>query len=233
MVKSNILDRLLSNGVFAVIRMTDTKKIKKVVEAISLGGVKNIEITMTVPNAVNAISELVKSSENDIIIGAGTVIDIKLVPAVIEAGVKFVVSPIWDINIFKECRRRDVVCVPGCYSPTEIFQAWNAGADVIKVFPATSLGPQFFKDLSGPFPNIRLMPTGGVTIANVHEWVKAGAVAIGIGSGLLDKKAIDEERYEVLTERATRLVENFQNARDKKTIHETVDNKKEALLNEQ
>jgi 2-dehydro-3-deoxyphosphogluconate aldolase / (4S)-4-hydroxy-2-oxoglutarate aldolase len=216
MVKSNILDRLLSNGVFAVIRMTDTKKIKKVVEAISLGGVKNIEITMTVPNAVNAISELVRSSENDIIIGAGTVMDTKLVPAIIEAGAKFVVSPIWDINIFKECRGRDVVCVPGCYSPTEIFQAWNAGADVIKVFPATSLSPQFFKDLSGPFPNIRLMPTGGVTIANVHEWVKAGAVAIGIGSDLLDKKAIDEERYEVLTERATRLVENFQNARDKK-----------------
>jgi 2-dehydro-3-deoxyphosphogluconate aldolase / (4S)-4-hydroxy-2-oxoglutarate aldolase len=216
MVKSNILDRLLSNGVFAVIRTTDTKKIKKVVEAISNGGVKNIEITMTVPNAVNAITELVRSSGNDIIIGAGTVIDSKLVSAVIDAGAKFVVSPIWDINIFKECRSRDVVCVPGCYSPTEIFQAWHAGADVIKVFPATSLGPQFFKDLSGPFPNIRLMPTGGVTIANVHEWVKAGAVAIGIGSDLLDKKAIDEERYEVLTERATRLVENFQNARDKK-----------------
>jgi 2-dehydro-3-deoxyphosphogluconate aldolase/(4S)-4-hydroxy-2-oxoglutarate aldolase len=174
---------------------------------------------MTVPNAVNAISELVRSSGNDIIIGAGTVIDTKLVPAIIDAGSKFIVSPIWDINIFKECRSRDVVYVPGCFSPTEIFQAWNAGADVIKVFPATSLGPQFFKDLSGPFPNIRLMPTGGVTIANVHEWVKAGAIAIGIGSDLLDKKAIDDERYEVLTERATRLVENFKNARDKKTIH--------------
>jgi 2-dehydro-3-deoxyphosphogluconate aldolase/(4S)-4-hydroxy-2-oxoglutarate aldolase len=219
MVKSNILDRLLSNGVFAVIRMTDTKKLKKVVEAISIGGVKNIEITMTVPNAVNAISELVRSSGNDIIIGAGTVIDTKLVQAVIDAGAKFVVSPIWDINIFNECRRRDVVYVPGCFSPTEIFQAWNAGADVIKVFPATSLGPQFFKDLSGPFPNIRLMPTGGVTIDNVPEWLKAGAVAIGIGSDLLDKKAIDDERYEVLTERATRLVENFKNALDKKTIH--------------
>ena len=219
MVKSNILDRLLSNGVFAVIRMTDTKKLKKVVEAISIGGVKNIEITMTVTNAVNAISELVRSSGNDIIIGAGTVIDTKLVPAVIDAGAKFVVSPIWDINIFKECRRRDVVYVPGCFSPTEIFQAWNAGADVIKVFPATSLGPQFFKDLSGPFPNIRLMPTGGVTIDNVPEWLKAGAVAIGIGSDLLDKKAIDDERYEVLTERATSLVENFKNALDKKTIH--------------
>jgi 2-dehydro-3-deoxyphosphogluconate aldolase/(4S)-4-hydroxy-2-oxoglutarate aldolase len=112
-----------------------------------------------------------------------------------------------------------VVYVPGCFSPTEIFQAWNAGADVIKVFPATSLGPQFFKDLSGPFPNIRLMPTGGVTIDNVPEWLKAGAVAIGIGSDLLDKKAIDDERYEVLTERATRLVENFKNALVKKTIH--------------
>jgi len=215
MIKSELLSSLISNGVFAVIRMADTKKLKKVVEAISIGGVKNIEITMTIPNAVNAISELVRSSGNYIIIGAGTVIDTKLVSAVIDAGAQFVVSPIWDINIFNECKSRNVVCIPGCFTPTEIFNAWTNGADFIKVFPASSLGPQFFRDIKGPFPDIRLMPTGGVTIDNVSQWVKSGAVAIGIGSDLLDKKAIAEERYEVLTEKATRLVENFNNARYK------------------
>jgi 2-dehydro-3-deoxyphosphogluconate aldolase/(4S)-4-hydroxy-2-oxoglutarate aldolase len=103
--------------------------------------------------------------------------------------------------------------MPGCFSPTEIHTAWRAGADIVKVFPATSLGPKYFKDIRGPFPDIRLMPTGGVTIDNVGEWIAAGAVAVGIGSDLLDKKAIEEERYEVLTERAQRMVQNFLKAK--------------------
>ncbi|MEK6755148.1 MAG: bifunctional 4-hydroxy-2-oxoglutarate aldolase/2-dehydro-3-deoxy-phosphogluconate aldolase, partial [Bacteroidota bacterium] len=111
---------------------------------------------------------------------------------------------------------RDTVVIPGCFSPTEIYDAWTSGADIVKVFPATSLGPKYFKDVRGPFPDIRLMPTGGVTIDNVGEWIAAGAVAVGIGSDLLDKKAIDEERYEVLTERARRMVQNFRKAKEGK-----------------
>jgi 2-dehydro-3-deoxyphosphogluconate aldolase/(4S)-4-hydroxy-2-oxoglutarate aldolase len=106
------------------------------------------------------------------------------------------------------------VAIPGCFTPTEILTAWEAGADIVKVFPATSLGPKYFKDIAGPFPDIRLMPTGGVTVENVGEWVKAGAVAVGIGSDLLDKKAIDEGRYEVLTEKAARMVRNFVEAKN-------------------
>ncbi|MEX2190561.1 MAG: bifunctional 4-hydroxy-2-oxoglutarate aldolase/2-dehydro-3-deoxy-phosphogluconate aldolase, partial [Bacteroidota bacterium] len=202
------LQHILTNGVVAVIRMKDPAKLMKVIEAIRVGGVKCIEITMTVPGAVEVIREVSKSAPSDVLIGAGTVTDVKTADAVIDAGATFVVGPILNLDIVARCRERNVVVMPGCFTPTEIFTAWKAGADIIKVFPATSLGPKYFKDIAGPFPDIRMMPTGGVTIDNVGEWVKAGAVAVGIGSDLMDKKAIEEGKYEILTERARRMVGN-------------------------
>ena len=184
--KDQTVDVILSSGVVAVIRMKDTTKLMKVIEAIRIGGVKCIEITMTVPGAVDVIREVSKSAPSDVLIGAGTVTDVKTADAVIDAGAKFVVGPILNLEIVARCRERNIVVMPGCFTPTEIFAAWKAGADIVKVFPATSLGPKYFKDIAGPFPEIRLMPTGGVTIDNVGEWVKAGAVAVGIGSDLLD-----------------------------------------------
>lgn len=213
MTKQEVLDRILSTGVVAVIRMKDTQRLKRVIEAIRLGGVKSIEITMTVPGAVQIIADLVKTVPDDVLVGAGTVTDVETANKVIDAGAKFVVGPILNLDIIKLCNQRGVVIMPGCYTPTEIFTAWKAGADIIKVFPATSLGPKYFKDIRGPFPDLRLLPTGGVSVDNVGEWIAAGAVAVGVGSDLLDKKAIDEERYEVLTERAKRMVENFVKAK--------------------
>ena len=213
MNRDRTLGRILSSGVVAVIRMKDKAKLQKVIDAIQKGGVTCIEITMTVPNAVEIIRELSAAVSKDVTIGAGTVTDAKTAGEVIKAGAKFVVGPIADIEMINACRGQDVVVMPGCFTPTEIFSAWKAGADIIKVFPATSLGPKYFKDLAGPFPDIRLMPTGGVTIDNVGEWVKAGAVAVGIGSDLLDKKAIEDGRYEVLTDRAQRMVRNFREAK--------------------
>jgi 2-dehydro-3-deoxyphosphogluconate aldolase/(4S)-4-hydroxy-2-oxoglutarate aldolase len=213
MTKQEVLDRILSTGVVAVIRMKDTQRLKKVIEAIRLGGVKSIEITMTVPGAVDIIADLVKTVPDDVLVGAGTVTDVETANKVIDAGAKFVVGPILNVDIIKLCNQRGVVIMPGCYTPTEIFTAWKAGADIIKVFPATSLGPKYLKDIRGPFPDLRLLPTGGVSVDNVGDWIAAGAVAVGIGSDLLDKKAIDEGRYEVLTERARRMVENFVKAR--------------------
>jgi len=213
MNRSEILSHITSTGVVAVIRMKDTRRLARVIEAVRLGGVKSIEITMTVPGAVDIIRDLVKSVPNEVRIGAGTVVDRDTAIAVIDAGAQFVVGPVLDLQIVKVCAERDRVVMPGCFSPTEIHTAWRAGADIIKVFPATSLGPKYFKDIRGPFPDIRLMPTGGVTIDNVGEWIAAGAVAVGIGSDLLDKKAIEEERYEVLTERAQRMVQNFLKAK--------------------
>jgi 2-dehydro-3-deoxyphosphogluconate aldolase/(4S)-4-hydroxy-2-oxoglutarate aldolase len=177
--------------------------------------VRSMEITMTVPGAIEMIRQLSKALPADVLIGAGTVIDEETAEQVIEAGASFVVGPVLNLGIVSLCVKRGIVVMPGCYTPTEIFAGWKAGADIIKVFPATSLGPGFFKDFRAPFPDIRLMPTGGVTIDNVGEWIKAGACAVGIGSDLLDKKAIEEERYEVLTERAARMVQNFKAAKAK------------------
>ena len=208
-----VLKSILASGVIAVIRMKDSKKLLKVIEAVRDGGVKCIEITMTVPGAVKIIRELSGSVPKDVIIGAGTVTDVPTANEVIKAGAKFVVGPVANPEIIKLCKETGIVVMPGCFTPTEILNAWKAGADIVKVFPATSLGPKYFKDLAGPFPDIRLMPTGGVTIDNVGEWIKAGAVAVGIGSDLLDKKAIEEGRYDVLTDRARRMVRNFKEAK--------------------
>jgi 2-dehydro-3-deoxyphosphogluconate aldolase/(4S)-4-hydroxy-2-oxoglutarate aldolase len=215
MKRSEILSRIIESGVVAVIRMKDTNRLLKVIEAVRQGGVKSIEITMTVPGAVEIIRQLSTAVPPDVLVGAGTVVDEVTANQVIDAGAKFVVGPVLNLGVISLCGKRDVPVMPGCYTPTEILTAWNAGADIIKVFPATSLGPKYFKDLRGPFPDIRLMPTGGVTIDNVGEWILAGACAVGVGSDLLDKKAIDEERYEVLTERASRMVQNFLAAKKK------------------
>lgn len=213
MTKNETLDALLSSGVVAVIRMKDPERLSKVVMAIREGGVKCIEITMTVPGAVDVIAALVKTAPPDVLVGAGTVTDRGTANDVVAAGAKFVVSPVFRPDVVAVTKAAGAVAIPGCFTPTEILTAWEAGADIVKVFPATSLGPKYFKDIAGPFPDIRLMPTGGVTVDNVGEWVKAGAVAVGIGSDLLDKKAIDEGRYEVLTEKAARMVRNFVEAK--------------------
>ncbi len=213
MTKEIVLKTIEEYGVVAVIRMKDPKKLATVIDAVRQGGVKCIEITMTVPGAVESIRTLAATMPSDVLIGAGTVTTPAIAEEVIAAGAQFVVSPILNLEVIAVCRKHNVACMPGCYTPTEIFTAWNAGADVCKVFPATSLGPKYFKDLSGPFPHIKLMPTGGVTIGNVGEWIAAGAVAVGIGSDLLDKAAIDEGRYEVLTERAATMYANFLKAK--------------------
>ena len=215
MNRSEVLSRIIESGVVAVIRMKDTNRLLKVIEAVRKGGVKSIEITMTVPGAIEIIRQLSAVVPPDVLLGAGTVVDEGTANQVIDAGAKFVVGPVLNLGIVSLCGKRDVAVMPGCYTPTEILTAWNAGADIIKVFPATSLGPKYFKDLRGPFPDIRLMPTGGVTIDNVGEWIAAGACAVGVGSDLLDMKAIEEERYEVLTERASRMVQNFLAAKKK------------------
>ena len=215
MSRKEIVQNISALGVVAVIRLHDAKKIFNVVDAIRQGGIKVIEITMTVPNAVGLIKELATSISSDVIVGAGTVTDAKTAGLVMNAGAQFVVSPILNTEIIQLCNAADTACMPGCYTPTEIFTAWNAGADVVKVFPATSLGPKYFQDIAGPFPQIKMMPTGGVTINNVGEWIAAGAVAVGIGSDLLDKKAIEEERYDILTERAARMYSNFKTASHK------------------
>ncbi|UCD38411.1 MAG: bifunctional 4-hydroxy-2-oxoglutarate aldolase/2-dehydro-3-deoxy-phosphogluconate aldolase [Fidelibacterota bacterium] len=204
--RNAILDRILAKKAVAVIRMADVGQLAKVIEAVYQGGVECIEITMTVPNAVEVIGEVSKVMGDTALIGAGTVLDADTALATIKAGAEFIVSPVFDRDVLDIAHTHDKVVIPGAFSPAEIVSAWNAGADVVKIFPATVLGPRYVKDIRGPLPQIRLCPTGGVTVDNAGEWIAAGAACVGIGTNLLDKKAIAEERFEVLTQRAQRMV---------------------------
>lgn len=209
MTKDQVLKGILASKAVAVIRMTDAAKIAEVAAALRRGGVTALEVTMTVPGAVEIIRTMARDKEPGVLVGAGTVLDAGTASDVIAAGADFVVSPITDRDMIVACREAEVLVVPGAFTPTEIVAAWRAGADIVKVFPATSLGPQFFRDLRGPLPHIRLMPTGGVTLENAREFLAAGACCVGIGTALLDMKAIEASDWKGLTSRARRLVESL------------------------
>jgi 2-dehydro-3-deoxyphosphogluconate aldolase/(4S)-4-hydroxy-2-oxoglutarate aldolase len=200
-------------GVVGIIRMKDPARLPRVVEALAEGGVRALEITMTVPGAVDLIRRTASSLPDGFLLGAGTVLDVETANRVIDAGARFLVSPTFSLEVIEAAHERDVPILPGCFSPTEILAAWNAGADIVKVFPATSLGPTYVRDLHGPLPQIKLMPTGGVSIDNAAEWIRAGAAAVGVGSALLDSGAIASGDYGSLTEKAKRLVATVNGAR--------------------
>ena len=209
MTRDEVLKFILEAKVIAVIRMSDTDKLFKVTEAIRLGGVKAIEITMTVPGALDVIRTMARKKAPDVLIGAGTVLNAETAVAAVRAGADFLVSPITNFDMIKACRKLDKFVAPGALTPTEIVAAWERGADVVKVFPATSVGPKYFKDLKGPLPQIRLMPTGGVSIENAKDFIDSGACCVAIGTALLDKKAIAENDWDVLTQKARQLVESL------------------------
>jgi len=200
-------------GVVAVIRLKDPAKLRAAVDAMAAGGVRALEVTMTVPRAVEMIRELAPTLPDGFFLGAGTVIDPQTARAVIDAGASFVVSPVFRPDVIAVCHERDVPAMPGCFSPTEILTAHESGADIVKVFPATALGPQYVKDVRAPLPQVKLMPTGGVTLDNAGEWIRAGAVAVGVGSALVDAKAIDAGRFDVITDNARRVVASVAAAR--------------------
>jgi 2-dehydro-3-deoxyphosphogluconate aldolase / (4S)-4-hydroxy-2-oxoglutarate aldolase len=206
-------DTIRQLGIVAVIRMRDAGRLRAVIDAIAEGGVRAIEVTMSVPGAIGLIAGLAPSLPSTILFGAGTVTDAATARAVIDAGARFVVSPVFRRDVIDACHERDVAVAPGCFSPTEILDAHEYGADLVKVFPATALGPSYVKDLRAPMPQLRLMPTGGVTLENAGDWIRAGAVAVGVGSALLDVKAVDEGRLDVLANNARRIVASVASAR--------------------
>lgn len=200
-------------GVVAVIRLRDGARLRGVVDALVEGGVKAMEVTMTVPGAVGLIEGLARDLPEGFILGAGTVLDPETARQVILAGARFLVSPICSLPTIEMAHRYDVAMMPGCYTPTEILTAWQAGADVVKVFPATTLGPGYIKDVKAPLPQVKLMPTGGVSLENAGEWIRAGACAVGVGSALLDTKAIADGRFDVIADNARTLVASVTAAR--------------------
>ena len=213
MTKEQVLDALLEAKAVAVIRMKDAARLAATVEALRMGGITAIEITMTVPGAVEIIREMAGAKPPGLVLGAGTVLDAAKALEAAAAGADFVVSPITDRDMIRACASAGVFVAAGAFTPTEIVGAWKAGSDIVKVFPATSLGPQFFRDLQGPLPQIRLMPTGGVTVENARDFLSAGACCVGLGSALVDKKAVDNGDWEALTERARRLMASLGSVR--------------------
>jgi 2-dehydro-3-deoxyphosphogluconate aldolase/(4S)-4-hydroxy-2-oxoglutarate aldolase len=214
MRRNEVVRTIEDDGVVAVIRITAPDKLKAVVEALAEGGVRALEITMTVPRALELIAAIAPTLPSGFLVGAGTVLDAETARLAILNGAQFVVSPVFRRDVIVTCHRYDVAVVPGCFTPSEMLDAWEAGADVVKVFPATSLGPGFFRDVRGPLPQIKLMPTGGVTLDNAGDWIAAGAVAVGVGTALVDARAIAAGDYAVLAANARRIRANVRAARE-------------------
>ncbi len=209
MSREETVKRIIAGGAVAVIRLADPGKLIKVAEAIHAGGISGIEITMTVPNAIKVIGEASREIGDYMNVGVGSVLNAEKARMAIDAGARYVVSPIFKKEIVEVAHERDIPAIPGAFTPTEIQTAYEAGADIVKVFPADVVGMAFFRGVLAPMPHLKLMPTGGVTLKNAGEWLKSGACAVGVGSALLDRKAIDSGKYQVLTENAKIMMESI------------------------
>lgn len=214
-MRHNVVEALVDAGAIAIIRMQSAEKLAHAAGALREGGITAIEITMTTPNALRLIEETATafSDDEEVLIGVGSVLDGPTAQQAINAGATFVVSPILSAEMIETCHRYDVPAMPGAYTPTEVARAHELGADVVKIFPASTVGPDYFGALKGPMPHVKLMPTGGVSLENAGQWIEAGACAVGVGSALLDKEALANEDYETLTENAETLCQSIDDAR--------------------
>lgn len=182
--------RILDGGIVAVVRAESGESLLKVVQSLAEGGVSAAEVTFTVPDAIDVIREVRREVGDAVVLGAGTVLDTETARAALLAGAEYLVSPTLNLEVIRLCRRYDKAVMPGAFTPTEILTAWENGADVVKVFPADVGGPAYLKAIRGPLPQIRLMPTGGVDLNTAQTFLQAGACCLGVGSALVDPKAI-------------------------------------------
>lgn len=213
MERQQLLKEIEDSGIIAVIRLSDVSKLQHIIDAISKGGVRALEITMTTPNAIQTIETLSREIHSDFLLGVGTVLDAETARLAINAGAQFVVSPVLNEKVIQTAHRYDKLVFPGAFSPTEILTAWEYGADAVKVFPATVLGPKFFKDIQGPLPQIKLTPTGGVSLKNAAEFVQAGAICLGVGTSLLDRKMIENSDWSRLSKNAAAFIQEVKKGR--------------------
>jgi 2-dehydro-3-deoxyphosphogluconate aldolase/(4S)-4-hydroxy-2-oxoglutarate aldolase len=202
------IDRILCRRIVAVLRLPDSSKVLKIAEALQKGGVDIIELTMTTTGALSGIEALAKTMP-EILVGAGSVLDSGAAMDAVSAGARFIVSPAYLPEVMHMAQTYGAASVPGAYTPTEILTAHRAGADLVKVFPADSLGPAYFRALLSPMPELKLMPTGGVTPENAGEWIRAGAAAVGIGSALVGHSSADRGCYGEITQKARTAVSNI------------------------
>lgn len=207
------LNQVLQTGIVAILRVPTSDQLASVARALFEGGIDVIEVTFTVPNALEILASVKKELGNRVLLGMGTVLDPESARAALLAGAEFIVSPSLNLEVIRLCHRYDKVVMPGAFTPTEILAAWEAGADVVKVFPSDVVGPSYLKALRGPFPQIRLMPTGGVNLETLPAFIKAGASAVGVGGSLIDPQAIRDGNFSRLRDLAGQYVQALKSAR--------------------
>lgn len=214
MSRAEVLRRIAEVGLVPVVRAQSSDEAMRAIDAIREGGVPILEITMTVPGAIPLMEAVAKRYGSEVLIGAGTVLDAETARACILAGAQFIVSPSLDTHTIATCRRYSVPVMPGALTPTEVVTAWTAGADVVKVFPCGAVGgASYIKALKAPLPQIELLPTGGVSLKTAADFIKAGAMALGVGADLVDLQAIRDGKASVVTERAREFVRIVKEAR--------------------
>lgn len=213
MSRETQLQRILDSGIVAVIRSQDSQQLVEVARALADGGVGVVEITMTVPNALGILHQVRQALGDRVLLGAGTILDSETGRAALLAGAEYLVAPTLNLDVIRLCRRYDKLVMPGAFTPTEILTAWEAGADIIKVFPADVVGPAFFKAMRGPLPQVRLMPTGGVDLTTAAEFLRAGACCLGIGGQLVEPKAVAQGDFNRIRELARQYVAEVKRAR--------------------
>jgi 2-dehydro-3-deoxyphosphogluconate aldolase/(4S)-4-hydroxy-2-oxoglutarate aldolase len=213
MNKDSQLHRMLDAGIVAVVRSPDSQQLVEVAKALADGGVPVMEITFTVPGALDVIRQVRATLGDRVLLGAGTVLDAETARAALLAGAEFIVAPTLNREVIQLCRRYDKVVIPGAFTPTEILTAWEGGADIVKVFPADVGGPSYLKAIRAPLPQIRLMPTGGVDLQTATAFLKAGACCLGIGGQLVEPKAVAERNFDRIRDLARQYVAIVQQAR--------------------
>ncbi|WP_423800480.1 bifunctional 4-hydroxy-2-oxoglutarate aldolase/2-dehydro-3-deoxy-phosphogluconate aldolase [Neobacillus sp. SAB-20_R2A] len=212
--KVQLLQKLVESGIIAVIRRVPEEIVGQVIESLVEGGVTALEVTVDSPHAYRTIEKYSQIFKGQALIGAGTVIDRESAQRAISAGADFVFSPSLSEEVIRTALRYGKIAIPGVMTPTEMIQAVEWGADAVKVFPAGNLGPKYIKDVGAPFPHIPVIPTGGVSLENIESYIKAGAVACGIGGSLVNSKLIEERNFSELKEKATAYVEAVRAARN-------------------
>ncbi len=217
MNKQAILSSIIDIGVVPVVRTNSAESAIRSIEAIYRGGIRAAEITMTVPGAVKALEKIADQFGDQIVLGAGTVLDPETARACMLAGAQFFVTPALNLKTIEIAHRYSKAIMPGALTPTEVLTAWDAGADIVKVFPCSAVGgAKYIKALKAPFPQIEMIPTGGVNLDTAADFLKAGACAVAVGGELVDAKTIQEGRYEVFEERAKQYLAAVKNARSQK-----------------
>jgi len=213
MDKTAKLDLIRKTGVVAIMRATSSEQLIAAADAIQIGGVRAIEVTMTTPGALSVIEQATAKYGDEVLFGAGSVLDAETARATILAGAGFIVAPTLDLGTIALCNRYGIPVMPGCYTPSELLTAWQAGADMVKLFPASVGGPALIKAIRGPLPQLEIVPVGGVNLDTAADFIRNGSAALGVGSSLVNQKLLDAGDMDELTRRAKAFIEQVQIAR--------------------